>query len=100
MSETSPLTTRQQQVLQFIESFARGKGYSPSIREIGEGLGMNSTSTVYSHLDALERKGAISRPDGDRRQRMPRVIVLIRPVHTKPCPMCAGQGWVPASGVA
>lgn len=98
VTESKPLTMRQQQVLEFIESFMMAKRYSPSMREIGEALGMNSPSTVFSHLDALERKGAISRPNGARR--VPRAIVLIRPAHTKPCPTCSGRGWVPASGVA
>lgn len=55
------LTQRQQQVLDFILSEVSKKGYPPSVREIGHFIGLASSSTVHSHLAALERKGFIRR---------------------------------------
>jgi repressor LexA len=51
------LTERQRQTLQFIAEMVAGRGYPPSVREIGEALGLASSSTVHSHLHALHRKG-------------------------------------------
>jgi repressor LexA len=55
------LTKRQQQVLDFILAEINKKGYPPSVREIGQSVGLASSSTVHSHLAALERKGFIRR---------------------------------------
>jgi repressor LexA len=51
------LTDRQRQTLQFIAETVAERGYPPSVREIGEALGLASSSTVHSHLQALQRKG-------------------------------------------
>ena len=51
------LTERQRQTLQFIADMVAERGYPPSVREIGEALGLASSSTVHSHLQALQRKG-------------------------------------------
>ncbi|HEY3374113.1 MAG TPA: transcriptional repressor LexA [Candidatus Aquicultor sp.] len=56
-----PLTQRQRQILDFILSEINKKGYPPSVREIGHAVGLTSSSTVHSHLAALERKGYIRR---------------------------------------
>lgn len=53
------LTERQLQTLQFINEAVNERGYPPSVREICEGLGLASSSTVHSHLQALQRKGYI-----------------------------------------
>lgn len=55
------LTDRQLAVLQFIQSHQASQGYPPTIREIGEQLGIKSTNGVNDHLKALERKGMLSR---------------------------------------
>lgn len=55
------LTNRQQQVLDFIVNEIRHKGYPPSVREICQAVGLSSSSTAHSHLNALERKGYIHR---------------------------------------
>ncbi|MDI6689003.1 MAG: transcriptional repressor LexA [Actinomycetota bacterium] len=55
------LTKRQQQILDFILSEIHRKGYPPSVREIGKAVGLSSSSTVHSHLAALEEKGYIRR---------------------------------------
>jgi len=57
----SDLTSRQRQILDFIDSEVRRCGYPPSVREIGDGVGLTSTSTVHAHLTALEKKGYIRR---------------------------------------
>jgi repressor LexA len=55
------LTERQRQVLQFIKDEIRAKGYPPSVREIGEAIGLSSSSTVHGHMARLEEKGYIRR---------------------------------------
>jgi len=57
----SKLSNRQQAILDFIKNEVRTKGYPPSVREIGEAVGLASSSTVHSHLDRLEKKGLIRR---------------------------------------
>lgn len=55
------LTERQRQILQFIKDEIRTKGYPPSVREIGEAIGLSSSSTVHGHMAKLEEKGYIRR---------------------------------------
>jgi repressor LexA len=55
------LTTRQRQVLDFIDERTREQGYPPSVREIGEAVGLSSPSTVHAHLAALQDKGYLRR---------------------------------------
>ncbi|MFD1175660.1 transcriptional repressor LexA [Paenibacillus puldeungensis] len=57
----SKVSSRQQAILEFIRSEVRAKGYPPSVREIGEAVGLASSSTVHGHLDRLEKKGLIRR---------------------------------------
>lgn len=59
--EGARLTDRQRQVLEFIDTEVRRKGYPPSVREIGEAVGLSSPSTVHAHLGALQDKGYIHR---------------------------------------
>jgi repressor LexA len=61
MTEGAPLTPRQQQVLDFIDDQVRRRGYPPSVREIGEAVGLSSSSTVHAHLGALQDKGYLRR---------------------------------------
>ena len=51
------LTDRQRQTLEFIAETVSDRGYPPSVREICEALGLASSSTVHSHMQALQRKG-------------------------------------------
>jgi repressor LexA len=60
-----PLTPRQEEILGHIAQSIRRTGIVPSVREIGQALGMRSPSTVHQHLSALIRKGYLRR-DGDR----------------------------------
>ncbi len=55
------LTPRQREVLEFIKAEIRSKGYPPSVREIGEAIGLSSSSTVHGHMARLEEKGYIRR---------------------------------------
>ena len=55
------LTDRQRQVLEFIDAEVRDRGYPPSVREIGEAVGLSSSSTVHAHLAALQDKGFLKR---------------------------------------
>lgn len=68
------LTPRQQAIFEFIKDEVRKKGYPPSVREIGEGIGLRSSSTVHAHLEKLEQKGYIRR---DRTK--PRAIEILVP---------------------
>ena len=55
------LTRRQQEILDYITEQIQDKGYPPTIREIGEQMGIRSTNGVNDHLKALERKGYLVR---------------------------------------
>jgi repressor LexA len=72
-----PLTERQQEVLDFIAKETERNGFSPTIREIGERLGIRSTNGVNDHLKALERKGFLTREKDKSR-----TLRLTRPVSS------------------
>jgi repressor LexA len=55
------LTTKQQRVLEVIRGAMRERGQPPTVREIGQEIGVASSCTVQRHLDALVRKGFITR---------------------------------------
>ena len=55
------LTDRQREVLEIIDQSMRDRGYPPSVREIGEAVGLTSPSTVHSHLNTLQRLGYLRR---------------------------------------
>jgi len=57
----SKLTNRQKEILTFVQRYTQSHGYPPSVREIGQAMGLTSSSTVHSHLAALERKGFLRR---------------------------------------
>ncbi|OLS37699.1 repressor LexA [Alkalihalophilus pseudofirmus] len=57
----SKLSKRQQEILDYIKIEVKKKGYPPSVREIGEAVGLASSSTVHGHLSRLEKKGLIRR---------------------------------------
>jgi repressor LexA len=56
-SETSQLTPRQRRILEFIAETVRTRGYPPTVREIGEAVGLTSSSSVHAQLATLERRG-------------------------------------------
>ena len=55
------LTDRQRGILDFIESNMRDRGYPPSVREIGEAVGLSSSATVHNHLATLQKLGYLHR---------------------------------------
>jgi repressor LexA len=57
----SELTPRQRQILEFIDAEVRQRGFPPSVREIGQAVGLTSTSTVHAHLETLQEKGYLRR---------------------------------------
>jgi repressor LexA len=60
-SASAKITARQLQVLDFIAQQITDRGYPPSVREIGEAIGLTSPSTVHSHLNTLQRLGYLRR---------------------------------------
>jgi repressor LexA len=57
----SDITARQQRILNFINETLRDRGYPPTVREIGEAVGLTSSSSVHAQLANLERKGLLHR---------------------------------------
>src|SRR5262249_61909529 len=55
------LTERQQQIWDYLVEYVDGHGYPPTVREIGERVGLASPSTVHAHLANLERAGLLRR---------------------------------------
>jgi len=55
------LTTRQQQIFEFIKRHTHEKGYPPTVRDIGKAIGLTSSSTVHAHLANLEKLGLLRR---------------------------------------
>lgn len=59
--DRQPLTSRQKEILDYLESFTQRIGYPPTVREICKATGLKSPRSVSQHLQALERKGYIQR---------------------------------------
>ncbi len=72
----SKISNRQNAILDFIKNEVRAKGYPPSVREIGEAVGLASSSTVHGHLARLEKKGLIRRDPTK-----PRAIEILNDIH-------------------
>jgi len=60
MADTE-LTGKRREILDFIAAQLRERGYPPSVREIGEAVGLTSSSTVHAHLTTLQRQGYLRR---------------------------------------
>lgn len=71
------LTNRQTDILLFIAKYHGTNGYPPSVREIGEAVGLSSPSSVQHHLVELERQGHLS-----TRDQTPRTLRLVLPEPT------------------
>jgi repressor LexA len=84
------LTPRQRKIVQAIQTFQRDYGYPPSMREIGDAVGLASTSSVSHQLSVLEKMGLVNR--GARRSR----TAVVRPVSAPARPP-ASAGRLPAS---
>src|SRR5438309_7581667 len=76
MGDYNQLTHRQKEIYEFIRDRTEGRGYPPTVREIGEGFNIESPNGVMCHLKALEKKGLII-----RHERSARAIEL---VHRRP----------------
>ncbi len=60
-TETAQLTPRQRRILDFIAETVRTRGYPPTVREIGEAVGLTSSSSVHAQLATLERRGHLTK---------------------------------------
>ncbi len=85
------LSVRQEKVLQFVRDAVRRHGYPPSIREIGEAVGLRSTSSVSHQLGALQKKGYLQRHTGRPRT----TELLTNPSADVPGPAAAEAGSAP-----
>ena len=61
MSTQKPRGDMQERILAYIQTVIKARGYAPSVREIGEAVGLRSTSTVHGNLTRLEKKGLLHR---------------------------------------
>lgn len=61
------LTPKQQEIYDYIVQFTREKGYPPSVREIGQAVGLKSPSTVHFHIKGLENAGVLTKAAGKTR---------------------------------
>jgi len=77
--ENPLLTTRQQEIWQFLAEYVDAHGYPPTVREIGDAVGLASPSTVHAHLANLERAGLLRRDPTK-----PRAIELVGRKREKP----------------
>jgi repressor LexA len=76
------LTSRQEQVLEFIRESVRANGYPPTVREICTALHLSSPSTVHAHLANLERLGYIKRDPTK-----PRALDVVGESRPRPLPL-------------
>jgi repressor LexA len=76
------LTARQQEIWNFLVEYVDGHGYPPTVREIGERVGLASPSTVHAHLANLERAGLLKRDPTK-----PRALELIGREKSEPAPL-------------
>jgi repressor LexA len=79
MPTTQLLTKRQQEIWEFLVEYVEQHGYPPTVREIGEHVGLASPSTVHAHLANLERAGLIKRDPTK-----PRALELSGRAHREP----------------
>jgi repressor LexA len=104
MLETPLLTARQQEIWQFLVTYVDDHGYPPTVREIGDAVGLASPSTVHAHLANLERAGLLRRDPTK-----PRALELLgrakgreladpRPARAENAPMLPLIGRIAAGG--
>jgi len=93
MLETPLLTARQQEILQFLAAYVDDHGYPPTVREIGDAVGLASPSTVHAHLANLERVGLLRRDPSK-----PRALELVGRPRAGDAPAEAGFAQLPLVG--
>jgi len=72
--ERRPLTERQASILGWVSAYIEEHGFAPSLREIGRAFNIRSTNGVNDHLNALVRKGYLTRDTGGAKSRAMVVI--------------------------
>ena len=70
-------TDKAQLILEFVDQFVLENGYAPSVREIGQAVGLRSTASVSYHLQQLQAKGALQAPEGKGKKRA--LVSAVRP---------------------
>ncbi|MDQ3867063.1 MAG: transcriptional repressor LexA [Actinomycetota bacterium] len=80
------LSDRQSEIYEFVARYAGRHGYPPTVREIGEAVGLASPSTVHAHLANLERAGYLRRDPTK-----PRALELVRGEHQRVEPTVSGE---------
>lgn len=88
------ISNRQRQVLEYIAEYSEINGYPPSVRDIGEHVGLASPSTVFTHLTSLENKGFIKKQKDSAR------AIIILPKGWQVLGRDAGEGSMPLSLLA
>jgi repressor LexA len=90
-SGTAELTARQRAILEVIHAHVDLHGYPPSVREIGDAVGLRSTSSVHAQLESLEAKGYLKRDPTKPRAlelgRDPDTALEIRPASARNVPL-------------
>ena len=76
MANDANLNARQRQILDYVKNKIKTSGYPPSVREIGQAVGLKSSSTVHAYLLQLEDKGLLRRDPAK-----PRAIILTETDH-------------------
>ena len=74
------LSGKRRQILEFIAEQVRDRGYPPSVREIGEAVGLTSSSTVHAHLRVLQQEGYLERDPSKPRA----IVVQFEPISGAP----------------
>ena len=87
------LTARQQEIWDFVVEYVDRHGYPPTVREIGEAVGLASPSTVHAHLANLERAGLLRRDPTK-----PRALELVGHQRAEPVPRLPLVGEIAAGG--
>ena len=100
MSERDELTDRQKEVLDYIQESISGRGYPPTLREIGERMGIRSTNGVNDHLKALEKKGYLAREDLKSRALRPLKFPAAGSITSRPAAPASLTGTVTAVPLA
>ena len=103
MLETPLLTARQQEIWQFLVTYVDDHGYPPTVREIGDAVGLASPSTVHAHLANLERAGLLRRDPTKPRAlellgRPKAQLADLRPTRSETAPLLPLVGSIAAGG--
>ena len=90
------LTKRQQEIFDFVKSYAGDHGYPPTVRDIGKAIGLTSSSTVHAHLANLEKLGLLRR-DPTKPRAIEVLVDKAKAVGTPRTGCRSSARWRPAS---